>query len=170
MQQLQKSFGFGVDEDTGLYIHNGVASVVGNSGVWILDSSSAEYLEEYYFSIEGVKIHYLTSGDSFNLETKELTTFKPAIVPENVEMYESEDIFGFNEGLKSIQDLVNSPIFTTNIGHSYEEDPIARVVFRKELDTQAYVSGDKYAIASLLMDINTYRNQNNTKNKSKKLK
>ena len=155
MQQLHKSFGFGVDEDTGLYINKGVATVVGNSGVWILDISLANYMPETYFRMDDVRVHYLTEGDSFDLETNVLNTNKSVLIPNTEQLYQSEDIFGPDEGVKSIVSLVSSDSFVENEGQSYDVDPIAAVVFRKESSTKAFVSREKYAIYDLFMDIST---------------
>jgi len=154
MQQAGKQWGFGVDEDTALYIVNGIASVVGNSGVWIIDLSAATFINEEYFRMENIEVAYLTEGDAFILETKELLPGKPPLIPSNDTVYSSSDIFGPNEGIKSIFALVNADT-VSSVGLSYELDPTAQVTFRKASNTEAYFKDGKYAIGRLFMDIST---------------
>jgi cyanophycinase len=68
--------GIGIDEDTAILVHPGRFSVIGNGAVYIVDgatvtqSNIAEAEPESRLSIFGVKMHVLSSGDSFDLLTR----------------------------------------------------------------------------------------------------
>ena len=74
--QKQKicSLGFGIDEDTALVYKDKTATVVGSSGVIIIDTENAEVMETNSGpKIRNITLHYLENGDSFNTETGKFT-------------------------------------------------------------------------------------------------
>lgn len=66
-------YGYGIDEDTAIVFDHTTTSfqVVGESGVIILDSSSKTRKD--HLPLEGVPIHYLTHGDTFDINRASFT-------------------------------------------------------------------------------------------------
>jgi cyanophycinase len=62
--------GFGVDEDTGLVVENGVAWAVGSSGVIIVDARTAVIERR---SVRNLSLHLMSTGDRYDLDTRALS-------------------------------------------------------------------------------------------------
>jgi cyanophycinase len=68
--------GVGLDEDTAAIIQGGSLKVIGRAAVYVVDgtevthSNVAEAEADYALSMHGVRLHVLTEGDSFDLETR----------------------------------------------------------------------------------------------------
>ena len=68
--------GIGVDEDTAMVVENGAFSVIGSGAVYVVNgeevshSNIAEERRDRPLSMFGVRMHVLSSGDSFDLETR----------------------------------------------------------------------------------------------------
>ena len=68
--------GIGVDEDTAMLLENDAFSVIGSGAVYIVNgeevfhSNIAEERRERPLSMFGVRMHVLSSGDSFDLKTR----------------------------------------------------------------------------------------------------
>jgi cyanophycinase len=176
MYDLSKPYGIGVGEDTCLYINKDSATVYGNDGVWLLDSSDALFPVDTYFNAKDIKVTYLTEGDTLNLSTKvvkklsqyasllksseflltfcQVTSTKQLITNGTGSAIDSDDIFTGTEGIDSIKSLVSSSS-SDSIGYSKENRPTARVVFYKGKGEKAYRSGQKYTVDKLIMDIGT---------------
>jgi cyanophycinase len=74
--QKQKThvLGFGIDEDTALVYKDKTVTVVGSSGIIIIDAANAEVTETNSGPrIKNIILHYLENGDSFNIETGNFT-------------------------------------------------------------------------------------------------
>lgn len=70
MQALNFLYGLGIDEDTAAVVERGVARVVGYRGTLVLDAKKAiKATKESRFNVEGVKLSYLTHGDTLDLKT-----------------------------------------------------------------------------------------------------
>lgn len=71
--------GIGVDEDTALVVEGQTFRVIGSGGVYVADGSGATHTNiasqkpERALSVHGVKLHLLSAGDSFDLETRRPT-------------------------------------------------------------------------------------------------
>jgi cyanophycinase len=61
--------GFGIDENTGLVVEGGMARVVGETGVVVVDLAQAVIAPDGA-SFQGVSVTYLDDGDSFDLATR----------------------------------------------------------------------------------------------------
>lgn len=81
MNELRVAIGVGIDEEATFYYENDMGTVYGKNGVFIADISTALKMPTKYFSIKGVKVHYLTEGDQFSFKTKTLKTSKALITP-----------------------------------------------------------------------------------------
>lgn len=154
--------GFGVDEDTGLYIENDTATVYGNWGVWVIDMNAATVSENtQHFSADNIRIHYLTEGDSYNLTSGIVLSTKSSINEVETAMEINNNIFGTDQGLRTIKSLISSTS-TVSEGYSRDEDPTCMVVFEKDESTKGYFDDDLYTIQNLLLHVNTKSNSATT--------
>lgn len=162
MRTIEVTLGFGVDEDTGLYIENDIASVYGKWGVWVIDTSAARIPDDSrdskHFAAENIRVHYLTEGDSFNLTSGIVFSTKPAIIEQDTATAINYNIFGLDQGLRTMKSLVSSTSKTSE-GYSNEEDPTCMVVFEKDEKTKSHVDDeDQYTVEELLLHIKTKEN------------
>ncbi len=155
LRDMSKKVGIASDEGTAFVLKDGVGTVVGLSGVFIVDVSNAKYSKpgnEEKFWIKDVKIHYLTDGDKFNLRTDEIILSKDKKIIEKTtgSTYSSKNIFGGNyEIAKVLLNFINSSesevtsLVDKPKGFK-EEDPVFAVKFRKTSETKAYISEETY--------------------------
>lgn len=73
----------------------------------MVDVGTALKVPSKYFNMKGVKVHYLTSGDSFDFRFRTLKTSKPAIVPKESGFSDSSNILGPYECTRLITRLVD---------------------------------------------------------------
>lgn len=155
MRKIAVTHGFGVDENTGLYIEDDTATVYGKWGVWVVDTTAARVPEsEPYFSAENIRIHYLTEGDSYNLTSGAVYSTKSSIIEDQEFTAINRNIFGLDQGLRTIKSLISSNS-TVSEGYSSEEDPTCMVVFEKDDSTKGYLDDDLYTIQNLLLHVKT---------------
>lgn len=148
--------GFGVNEETAFYINKDIATVYGSWGVWIIDTSTSRIPEnQKHFSIENVRVHYLTDGDTYNFFSQDIYTSK-SIIPfeDDIPVPTSNDVFGKNEALDSIKSLIRSNS-TVSHGYSDEDDPTCMITFEKDSFTKGYYSDGLYTIVNLLLHVKT---------------
>lgn len=116
-------YGIGVDENTALVVRNGSnVKVAGYRGAVVLDLSEATHDPALpAFNLKNARLSYLDHGDSFNLETKELT---PA-----PEKREDLRIDPNGQDFKPFED---KPLFTTDIlGNNTVADLMTRLIEHK---------------------------------------
>ncbi len=91
---LNKTFGVGVDEGATFYVNGLEGLALGRNGVFIVDMRTAVVNQtSKYFEVKGVRVHYLTAGDTYNLATNVLTSSKPQIkTPKYIGYSDSTDI------------------------------------------------------------------------------
>lgn len=155
MRQIGVTHGFGVDVDTGLYIEDDTATVYGTWGVWIIDTTTVTVPEdEKYFSAENIRVNYLTEGDSYNITSGVVQSIKPSIVERETFTTVNNNIFGLDQGLRTMKSLISS-ISTVSEGYSQEEDPTCMIVFEKDEITEGYLSDNLYTIQNLLLHVRT---------------
>ena len=64
-------FGYGVDENTGMFVQDGRMEILGETGVVVLDMRKATVIDGGR-GFEGVRISYLDSGDSYDLRRRKI--------------------------------------------------------------------------------------------------
>ncbi|MGB8955978.1 MAG: cyanophycinase [Tumebacillaceae bacterium] len=145
--------GFGIDENTALWVHGEVAEVVGASGVTVM---------------EGKRLNYLESGDSYDL-AKGTYSFHPQKSLIRIPFYNGNIMIGdlaqTNAFTRAITtDLVDNTAsvqkglllrYEDGVGHGYQ------ITFSKTECTQGYhgiVNGvDSYAVRNVRMDVEPVR-------------
>ena len=161
MKQSGTALGLGVDEDSALYINNGTAKVLGRYGVWVMDASNATFSDEPYFTVNGIRISYLSENDTYSFEDRAVTSSKLEITVPQGSAYESNSVFSVDEAFRSITTLVHSLSAAESVGYSRESGPKARVRFYKGLGpggtSRGHYSPESglYTVVDLLMDIGT---------------
>lgn len=153
MRDTNNHFGFGPDENTAMMFYQGVVTVLGQRGGFIIDGSDAIYGEDELFSVEGLKVHYLTSGDTYHFKTKKVTSNKRLITtPVFESYYDSSNIFGPYETTKVMTQLIGSR-YSIAYGDTSESNPKFTLKFTKEPRTKGYYNGSDFTIDSLRLDI-----------------
>ena len=93
MKHADVNFGFGVDENTAMFVSGQHIEAVGEFGVLVLDATHASLQSEGEFGgrYENILLHFLDNGDGFDLETQTLhpSAQKKPVVPSNIS-YTSE--------------------------------------------------------------------------------
>ncbi|MFN7252987.1 MAG: cyanophycinase [Anaerobacillus sp.] len=153
VRDLNKTYGYGVDENTALYVNGNVATVYGERGVFITDASQATFYNSRNFDAAGFRLHYLTSGDSFNLSTKQVTSTKRLITsPYYSGYYDSNDVFAAYETTKSVTRLVDQTA-SFNLGSTRERNPRFTIRFEKNSSTKGYYSNQKYTAENVIVGV-----------------
>lgn len=181
MKSTGKSYGYGVGEDTAVFINGSIATLYGNDGAWFMDSTEAFFLNETYFTMWDLKGSYLTAGDSIDLLTKEvyrhciecifsiciynnaisslqITTTKNIIERGNGNPHKSNDIFRGGEAVRCATSLMSSSVTIGQVsGESSESNPKTNVIFYKGRGETGYYSDAtrKYTITNMFMDVRT---------------
>ncbi|MCO5963853.1 hypothetical protein [Sinorhizobium meliloti] len=76
VSQNPRVLGIGIDEDTAIVVEGQKFRVIGSGAVYLVDASGvshsniAEAASEQELSIYDLKLHVLSSGDGFDLETR----------------------------------------------------------------------------------------------------
>ena len=168
---LQKNgkIGFGIDENTAMVMQDNESfKVVGAGGVYIIDVSSAKKKsgqeKSKRWSVEDVRVFYLTEGDSFNFNTRHFKFAKGKIINNGIEKHAkvSKDIFNNDAFTKVTTDLFNSKLSESTYGLSSETKARYRLDFRKTAVSEGLIgeiNGTVYqSYANLFMDIYCVKN------------
>lgn len=107
MKELNTTVGVGIDEYACLYIKDGVGTVYGRNGVFIVDTSVALPVQSQYFGIKNIKLNYLSAGDNYNFKTKKMTTTKSPITPTISGFSDSTDILSDYECTRLLTRLID---------------------------------------------------------------
>jgi len=160
------NMGFGIDEDTALVVKGNEVEVVGTAGVTIVDTSMATFKSYKLGLVSNVKVHYIETGDKYNLITGKFSINEAKETTEGYEYYRGNtlntDIFAKDIAKQAMTtDLVDNTA-TESIGISFEMknknigDGI-HVTFRKGIDTEGYwgkINGlETYAALNVYMDM-----------------
>ena len=98
--EKSRTLGLGIDEDTALEVRDGLARVIGRSGVLVIDTAHRKPgLGQGKSPIEGIRLHYLHQGDAFSLTNGEFRVSEIRKPIEDDKTYHerypsSSDIFG----------------------------------------------------------------------------
>jgi cyanophycinase len=153
MRDTNNDFGFGPDENTAMLFHQGVVTVFGQRGGFVIDGSKATYGKDDLFGVEGLNVHYLTSGDSYHFKTRKVTSNKDIITKPIFETYyDSSNIFAAYETTRVMTNLVGSP-YAFAYGDTVEADPRFTLKFSKNSRTKGYYNGTQFTIDSMGLDI-----------------
>ena len=107
MIELNTQLGVGIDSGACLSYNNGIGKVYGNKSILIADVSSSLKVDASYFTLKNVKLHYLTSGDTFDFKYRRPATSKPSLSPSISGYSDSTNILSPSEGTRLITRLVD---------------------------------------------------------------
>jgi len=149
--------GIGPDECTGVQVQEidgqTIGTVVGPRGVFFVDASDATYSDpataedKGSFSVEGLRIDYLTEGDMYNFDTKEVTIAegKTAVEESETEQYITPSVFGAYETTKTILHLAQSTTDSAiGIAGGDDDSVNFQLTFAKGADFEARSDGSDY--------------------------
>lgn len=141
----------GVDEDTAMLVRGNVGTVHGSHGVFVVDASAAVFGEGERFSVTGLRVHYLREGDSFDFDTRQVSSKERAREPRGSgKVYKSRDLLksGGLEITKMIQSLVTSDHRATTGTMRERGGPVFEFEVAKTAETERF--GKKAVSASNL--------------------
>lgn len=156
---IEKGIGIGVDEDTALLVVGNTGRVLGTSGVMVSDISGANFPDTKMFTATNVRLSYLTSGDTYNFDTKAVTSSKPRAQETKMTLSPSEDIFptsladAVETGPEALmRDLIRSTA-VSNYGEDSDNGDVV-LTFKKDADTKGYyASDDAFTVSKMKLNI-----------------
>ncbi|GGI15573.1 cyanophycinase [Gottfriedia solisilvae] len=152
-RDLNLKVGYGIDENTALYLNGTTGKVYGERGVFVVDSTNAVYGTLSSFTANNVKVSYLTSGDIYNSSTKTVTSTKTLITtPYYTTIRDSSNIFGEYETTTTITRLVDTNV-SYLYGDTYETGPQFTLKFIKDANTKGYYKNGKYTVSNVTINI-----------------
>ena len=142
-----------------MYYRDGVATVYGKNGVFIVDTTFSLKTQSDYFHLKNIKLSYLSAGDSFNFKTRQISTTKKVISPSIGGFSDSNDILSDYECTRLATRLVDQFGFE-NLGRTKipldepypSSTPIFNILFYKDQETIGYKNGSSYTIENIRMD------------------
>ncbi len=154
----------GLDEGTGIRISEGthIGTVFGNGGVFIVDADEAVWDTGDVFGVSNIKLNYLTEGDTYNFDSKEVKTSKNIIVNFGESIKIKENAFGTYQVSKILLELAKSteskivvPVIKA-AGTEFATGPEFEVTFEKVGSTICYSSDDDYSNGSAGANLGEY--------------
>ncbi len=159
----------GLDEGTGMKIDSaGVATVFGSRSIFVADGQEAYWSaggSSQPFSVQGLKLHVLTQGDTFDFRTKHAvpSADKIPIDTPGGTVTETNDIFGEDTsnqyGLtRALLQLALSgqQSFKARVANRleapYDTGPLFQVAFTKKPSALCYTSANSYPPTGLLTE------------------
>jgi cyanophycinase len=163
---------YGIDQNTALYINGNIATVYGSSGVFIAEASSSNFGTGSKFSATGVRLSYLTAGDSFKFSDRTISTNKTKLIGSTGVGYQfssslnSSNIFAVDANALGSSSAVfkhmidQTPISSTGSAPSDSYNPLSfMLTFKRDGQTQGFKNATgtysgPYTIMKALLDIN----------------
>lgn len=174
-----KSLGFGISEDTAFLYNrdNEELSIIGNSGVFIIDPKNAISKELKNLSVyKNVVVSYLIEGMKYDLENKIIilnddfreTMQQNSYSPSFMKCFDrSDEIFGFvdeylllNKDELNIKDNYRRPfVIVSAFQNTKNESEYYEIRFIQQSSTKRYLNlkTNKYAFMNLLMEIHPWK-------------
>lgn len=160
--QTKKSMGIGIDENTCLFYNNGIGTVFGDHGVFVVDISNGIQNKAWkYFNLKQVVVSHLTSGDRFDFQNKIVKSSKPIIKEPKFSGYtDSSDIFKSYECSFLMERLVDQTgkynVGMSKVPSGYPGSaPKFELKFYSSINTKGYYSEEKkqYTVEKVMMDL-----------------
>jgi cyanophycinase len=143
--------GLGVDEDTALFVEDGGGTVVGENGVYFVDTSDAVWGEGPHFSVTGIRVTYLSAGDTIDLESGRVTSTGTPSAGDG-RPYDSDDLMSRYESFYLMRGLARSSARRVT-GTTRETDPGFRFVFSRDQRTKAFMKGREFTLVDAVLDV-----------------
>jgi hypothetical protein len=154
MRDTQKTIGIGVDEGTSFNIQNQIGTVVGHQGVFVIDGAEATYGKkgaDALFSVENLKLHYLTEGDQYDFWTNNAIQSKDKKNLVGKGAYASvHQLFGTDyETTKLLMAFISSEEIRIEVPYKLLNGSVLNVAFEKTEKTKGYTSSLDYESPTL---------------------
>lgn len=172
LKNIGPNVAYGIDQNTALYINGDIATVYGSAGVFVAEASSSNFGTGSKFSATGVRLSYLTAGDSFKFSDRTITTTKSLLIGSTGAAYQfssalnSSTIFAVDaNGLGSTTAVFRhmidqTPTSSTGTAPSDSYNPLSfTLTFKRDGQTQGHKNATgtytgPYTIKKALLDIN----------------
>lgn len=172
LKNIGPNVAYGIDQDTALYLNGDVATVYGTGGVFVAEATATNFGSGSRFSADGVRLSYLTAGDSFKFSDRTITTSKTQLIGSSTGAYQyssalnSSDIFavdasGIGSSSATFKHMIDqTPISSTGTAPSDRNNPSSFVLnFRRDAVTRGYKNATgsysgPYTIVKALVDVN----------------
>ena len=174
LKNIGPQVGYGIDQNTALYFNGDVATVYGASGVYIAEATSSNFPAGSKFTASGVRLSYLTAGDSFKFSDRSITTTKTKLIGSTgvAEQFStalnSSNIFvvdagGIGSTSTTFKHMIDqTPVSSTGTApaDSANGDPLSfTLTFKKDSATKGYKNATgtysgPYTIVKALVDVN----------------
>ncbi len=163
---------YGIDQNTSLYLNGDVGTVYGAAGVYVGEATSSNFGTGSKFSATGVRMSYLTAGDTFKFSDRSITTSKTRLIGSGTGAVQyssalnSSDIFvvdanGVGSSSAIFKHMIDqSPASSTGTAPSDSYNPQSFVItFKRDSVTQGYKNATgsysgPYTIMKALIDVN----------------
>ncbi len=172
LKNIGPGVAYGIDQNTALYLNGDVASVYGTGGVFVAEATSSNFGTGSKFSANGVRLSYLTAGDTFKFSDRSITTSKTKLIGSSTGAYQystalnSSNIFavdasGVGASSATLKHMIDqTPTSSTGTAPSDSFNPLSFVLtFRRDALTTGYKNATgsysgPYTIVKALLDVN----------------
>ena len=172
LKNIGPTVGYGVDQNTALYLNGDIGTVYGAGGVYVGEATSSNFGTATKFSASSVRMSYLTAGDTFRFSDRTITTSKTRLIGSSTGAYQfssalnSSSVFAVDaDGLGStsatFRHMIDQvPTSSTGTAPSDSFNPQSFVLtFRRDSLTQGYKNATgsysgPYTIMKALVDVN----------------
>ena len=172
LKNVGPTVGYGVDQNTALYLNGDIGTVYGAGGVYVGEATSSNFGTAGKFSASSVRMSYLTAGDTFRFSDRTITTSKTRLIGSSTGAYQfssalnSSSVFAVDaDGLGSTSatfrhmiDQVPTSSTGTAPSDSFNSQSFV-LTFRRDSLTQGYKNATgsysgPYTIMKALVDVN----------------
>ncbi|MBF0406510.1 MAG: cyanophycinase [Candidatus Riflebacteria bacterium] len=167
MRDTKQNTGIGVDVSTTLFIEDGMGKVIGRRGVFILIAGNQSFPEKSgFFKAEKISANYLTSGDTFMIDTGEFFSSKKAVSSTSLPIKPSSDIFSEEldsegkrknqyQGTFVLKDFIRCSKQNVR-SKSFQNNPEFYLEFSKTPESKAFYESDSlFSAFNIQMTINS---------------
>lgn len=88
LKNIGPTVGYGVDQNTALYLNGDVGTVYGAGGVFVGEATGSNFGTGSKFSATSVRLSYLTAGDTFTFSSRVITTTKTRLIGSSTGAYQ----------------------------------------------------------------------------------
>jgi cyanophycinase len=174
LKNVGPQVGYGIDQNTALYVNGDIATVYGTSGVYVAEATSSNFPAGSKFTAAGVRVSYLTAGDTFKFSDRSITSaktkligstgvaaqFSTALNSSNIFVVDANGVGSTSTIFKHMID--QTPVSSTGTApaDSAHGDPLSfTLTFKKDSATKGYKNATgaysgPYTIVKALVDVN----------------
>lgn len=174
LKNIGPQVGYGIDQNTALYVNGDIATVYGTSGVYVAEATSSNFPTGSKFTAAGVRVSYLTAGDTFKFSDRSITStktkligstgvaaqFSTALNSSNIFAVDANGVGSTSTVFKHMID--QTPVSSTGTApaDSAHGDPLSfTLTFKKDSASKGYKNATgaysgPYTVVKALVDVN----------------